>query len=92
MGAAVLVDVRVLHDAVQPCLGIGTGLELIEEPVGLHIRILQQIAGLLAVAGEIRRIVEQLVHVRHHLLLETAMPDAGLVSVYLRGALHGIPQ
>ena len=62
---AVVVDECVLEDLEEPGLEIGPFLELVVVAVGLEVGLLNQILGVLGVAGHPVRSVVQRVHERH---------------------------
>ena len=71
---AVNVDVRVLHDPEKPRLAVGARLELIPKTIRLHICLLQEIVGVVGIAGHAQREIIKRSDMRHRFALEVLMP------------------
>jgi hypothetical protein len=65
---------RVSADREQPTPGVAAALECVPRPIGPHVRVLDQILGIGAVAGERQREAIDIVEPRQRLLLE---PNVG---------------
>ena len=67
------IDVGVLHDAEKPRFAVRAGFEFVPETIGFHVGLLEEIVGIVRVAGHAQREIKKRVDVRHRLAFEVAM-------------------